>query len=422
MAGSNDMTLWVGVNPTAGSALPSTAAGDYYEIPFARENLKPATSSTKSALIRKDRQPADEVRTGMQVAGTLNGEVMHGAYTPLLEAALFSADLAAVAADVAAMTLTIVSGTGSVTAASGTPFANLVVGDYFRMVNASGANHGKTCRIVTKASDTAVTVDSVELTDETSVAGYTINPGDHAVAGKQRRDVTVVKEFTDEAKYEVQLGHLLDGLTLGVRPNGIAEIGFNFRGRSVVPDFSGTFVLRDSDAAYVATGASAGSGETAFSFPTILGGAVNTAPANPVMSTIRNATIYIDGVPSTIVTELSLTVANNVYGSQVVGVEGDRSIKPGSLAVTGSVGVLLEGAAQFALYQDAINDGAAAVSIKYSDADGRTYILHLGRAKLKPQGTENRGENQDIPLTLDFSAVIDATTNRTLRLHSWPAL
>lgn len=417
MASSNKMTLWVAKTSAAGVILPPSAEG-YFEIPWSSESLRPSSSSTRSNLVRRDRQPADDIFTGMQVSGAINGQFMHGAYDLLLEAAMFGADFAAVASATTGLTLTVTPGTS--TLAGTGAFANMAVGDFIRLEKSGAPNNGKTVRIATKASNDSITYDSGTLTAETGATGYTISPGDRTIAGTQRRDLVVVKEFSDQSKYEVQLGHLADGFTFGVRPNGIVEVSFTLRGRTVVPDFGGAFVLRNSDGAYVKTGGSPGTGETAFDFAAILAGGT-AAPANPVMSTVKNATLIVNGVESTILTNFQLQLANNVFGTPVVGVAGDRSINEGGLAISGSFEVLLEGNA-YALYQSALNDESAQIALRMQDADRRTYVIDIPKGRLRPQGTQAQGENQDVPLTIEFGGALHSGLSRTIAIQRWAAL
>ena len=75
------------------------------------------------------------------------------------------------------ITLSFAASTNTITAASGTPFANALVGDFIVVTGSSKTANNGTHKITTKTNNTTIIVDPVDaesLVDESSVASCTI--------------------------------------------------------------------------------------------------------------------------------------------------------------------------------------------------------------------------------------------------------
>lgn len=402
-------SIFIAKNPTAGSRVPSTTASDWIETPITNESVKPTSSATESAIIRADRQPQDQVRTGFEVGGTLNSEMMFGAYEHLILGAMGVSSFTQVGdGENSSITLTVTAGTKTL---AGTGIAtNAAVGDWIRLENEGEANHGLVARIATRASADSITVDSVSgtLVDETSTTGYNIRLGARATIGTVQQEFAYAKKITDasgDTFYEALLGMLVNGWTLQAAPNSILTTSFEFLGRTVVPDFDGTFSV-NADGEIDAGG-------TAVALATYLSSGFTAAPSNKVYNAIRNARVILDGVYSTVATNLQFTLSNNAFGEPVIGVQGNKFVEFGNASFTGSLEAVID---DTVLYEKFINDTPGKVALYLVDADDQGYIIDVPSIRLNDGGTSIPGQTGTIKLPLQFGAGVDSTTGRALSI------
>ena len=405
-------SVFIAENGSLGDLTPSTTAADYINIPITNESVRASSSSTTSGIIRDDRQPQDQIRTGFEVRGPINSEMMAVAYDSLLEAALLSADWATVACGVTwSRSLTVTCGT---TVTFTGAFTTAAVGDWFRIEKTGGANHMIVCRIVAKASADEVTVDSVcgaatSLTNESAVSGYVIRFGKRIVGGNTRREFTYVKKISTSSGgtvYEAALGALLDGFSVQAQPNSVVTCSFDAFGRKVIPEFDGN-VRVDT------TGAIVGSGGTVIDFATYLASGFTAAPSRKVYSAISNAQIVLDKTVNLLMTSFQLSTSNNVFGEGVIGVQGSATVEEGNAAYTGQLEAILD---DTTLYTKFINDGVASASLLLQDAEFYSYVIDMQSIKLNDGGTSIPGQTGSVKLPLSFGAGVDSTTSRAIQI------
>lgn len=404
-------SVFLAEQPSVGDLTPSTTAADYVNIPITNESVRASSSSTTSAIIRDDRQPQDQVRTGFEVQGPINSEMMAQAYDSLLEAGLFSPDWATVNSGVQTGSLAVVASTKNV-AMTGA-FAGAAVGDWFRIEKAASTNNGIVCRIATKNGDDDVTVDSVcgsssTLTDLTSTSGYTLRFGKRIVGGNTRRDFTYVKKLSTSSGstiYEAILGVLINGFGFQVQPNSILTCSFDLFARKVVPEFDGNVTINSEG--------NLDAGGTAINFASYLASGFTPAPSRKVFSSISNATIVLDKAINALMTSYQLNAANNVTGEGVIGVQGSATVEEGNASFTGQIEAILE---DTGLYTKFINDGVASIAMLLSDAESYAYVVDLPSVKLNDGGTNIPGQTGSVKLPLSFGAGVDSVTNRAIQI------
>jgi len=84
------------------------------------------------------------------------------------------------------ITLSFAASTNTITAASGTPFSNVIVGDFIMVTGSAKATNNGTHKITAKTNNTTIIVDPVDyesLTDESSKAGCTIKQNVKGIKG-----------------------------------------------------------------------------------------------------------------------------------------------------------------------------------------------------------------------------------------------
>lgn len=395
--------VYIAKQPSSSSLVPSQTANDYVETPITNESVRASSSATESGIIRDDRQPQDQIRTGFEVGGSLNSEMLFAGLDHLILGALGTATYGQVGSGVSGdISLTFddtttqnVSGTG---VASG-----LAVGDWIRFEGSGLANDGIVCRIVTKNSDNDIDVDSVSGTLVDGTGTYKVRSGTRAAGGSTKQEFTYVKKITNASGgtfYECLLGNLVNSWSLQVSPNSILTTSFEFLGRKIAADFTGTF---DIDA-----NGNVGSG-TSIDLPTYTSTTTSTAPANKPFNAISNASVILDGSLSSVISSLQLTLSNNAFGEPVVGVQGNQFVEFGNLAVSGSVEAIVD---DTVLYEKFINDQPATVAIYLVDASDQAYIIDLPSVRLNDGGTSIPGQTGSVKLPLQFGAGVDSVTNR----------
>lgn len=405
-------SVFLAENGTLGDLTPSTTAADYINIPITNESVRASSSSTTSAIIRDDRQPQAQVRTGFEVQGPINSEFMAQAYDSVLEAGLFSADWATVNSGVQNGALTVTASTKTIEMTGA--FASAAVGDWFRIENVGEANHLIVCRIASKTDANEVVVDSVcgsssTLTDETATASTDLRFGKRIVGGNTRREFTYVKKITKSSGgevYEGALGVLINGFGLQAQPNSIITCSFDLFGRKIVPEFDGN-VRVDSSGNIV------GSGGTVIDWATYLASGFTAAPSRQVFSAISHATIVLDRSVNALMTSYQLNANNNVFGEGVIGVQGSATVEEGNAAYTGQLEAILDSTD---LYEAFVNDTPSSASIYLNDGSNYGYVIDTPSISLNDGGTSIPGQTGSVKLPLSWGAGVDSTTNRAIQI------
>jgi hypothetical protein len=273
-----------------------------------------------SAEVRSDQQVADMRHGGRSARGNVEGELSTVTYDDFFEAALrgtWAAGVSATNADFATgMTIATSGSTSTLTfvGAGNLLTKGFKVGDVVRLSGATNpANNGRNLRIVALTS-LVMTVAGVLVTTGQQASGWTVAvAGRKLTMGTTKRSFTLEQAMADAATYELFTGMRVGGFTLGVQPNGMTSVGWEFQGQNGVANATGYFT---TPAAEGTTG---------------------------VVSGIDGA-LRLNGVEQAIVTGLQVNFTNNLSASPVIGSVVVPDIFYGSMVCTGSVSAYIENA------------------------------------------------------------------------------
>lgn len=211
-----------------------------------------------------------------------------------------------------------------------------------------------------------------------------------------------------------------DVLKVGVlTPSFSVEKAFEDLGKFVA--FSGMRVGQASlNIAYgeILTGSFQFMGNGATTPASTLVGAGTVAPATTtdVMNATSDiGTVTIDGVSTGIcINSMTLDINNNMRETTCIGKEFANDVKYGSASITGSVELYLS-AEVFDLYQNVLDN--TSVALTYTIDDGTySYTFLLPNVKLSGDTPAAGGKDNDVMLSLTYSALYDATEGTSLKI------
>jgi hypothetical protein len=245
------------------------------------------------------------------------------------------------------------------------------------------------------------------------VTTVTVRSGERITVGTQDRLHTYVKKLSQAGSdiYQAFLGCQFDQLGIQLSAGELMSFSTQVRGRKLVPDFDGTFVL-DSNGDIDAGG-------TSIALATYLASGFTAAPTTSVLSTASATTgaIMLDGVPSLAVESYDLQLANNIQGEQTIFVFGDAYVEPGVVAMTGNFSAVFDGTD---LMEKFVNDQTAALAVYMVGSDGKGYIFDNQAVRL---GNGQNDFNNDalVKLAFSWSAEVDSTTSRAFQIIRFDA-
>lgn len=198
-------------------------------------------------------------------------------------------------------------------------------------------------------------------------------------AGVSRRSFSVLRHFTDllaaDKPYHLFAGVELNTLSLTIPASGIVTGSFGTLGK-------GLTLLGDL---------------STLGTPTFPAGST-TAPFDSFTGTITEG-----GSAISVVTEVTLSLANGLAVRNVVG--SDETILPtvGKSNVTGSITAYFENAA---LMQKFLDETESSLEVTLTDPDGNSYVIELPRIKYNGGQPDVSGEGS-ITINLPIQALYD---------------
>jgi uncharacterized protein YceK len=363
------------------------------------ESLAFAIQNDSSKEIRSDRQTTDLVQVGASASGGVNFEMSYKEFDTLLQAVFMDTwDVFGTAGVGAAVALDINSTAGTLTAAVAptgvNAFTELAVGQFFRLVAPSDAANGAILRVASRTT-TVITVAAATPIPGTGtragVANCTISSS-RLVNGSTMRSFSVEKGMLDVSQYFTYRGMNASKLSMSFQSGAIVTGSIDFMGK-------------DS-----------------------LRGAVTAMPGSPIASATYDIVNAVTGVGNilengsplagTFIKSLKLDIDNKLRGQDAIGILGYAGIAPGTLAVSGEMEVYL---ADGVMYDKFINNTASSVIWTMKDAAGNGYAITLPKIKYSDAKVQAGGLDQDVMLSMPFTALMDATTAKTVLLDRFGA-
>lgn len=395
-ASSNRVALRYILESTYGTTPPT---GNPNDLRMTGESLAFAIQTDSSKEIRSDRQVTDLIQTGASASGGVNFEMSYKEYDNLLQAIFMDTWSVYGTNGVSApISFTIDSTAGTLTAsvAPGTTsaFSNLAVGQFFRLTATGDAADGAILQVASKTT-TAITVSAATPIPGTGsragVTGCTVSTS-RLANGSTMRSFTLEKGLLDVGQFFRYRGMNASKLSLSFQSGAFVTGSFDFMGKDSV---RGT-----------ATG---------------LPGSPVASAAYDVMNAVTGVgNLLENGTPltGTFIKSLKLDVDNKLRGQDAIGTLGYAGITSGTLAVSGEMEVYL---ADGALYDKFINNTASSVIWTMKDGAGNGYAITLPKIKYSDAKVQAGGLDQDVMLSLPFTALMDATTGKTVILDRFGA-
>ena len=211
---------------------------------------------------------------------------------------------------------------------------------------------------------------------------------DRLTAGIVRRFHTVERYFGDIADkpYHRFRGVEVNTMELSVNANAMV---------------TGTFGLIGAD---LQTGATALAGATYPAAPT-------TSPLDSFTGTLLE-----DGVPIAVITEISLSLANNLEARYVVGSKSSILPSVGRSNVSGTITAFFEDSVMLDKF---INETESQIEFNLPDAAGNNLRFWLPRVKYTGGQPDVDGEG-DITLSMPFQALLDAAEGTNIIIDRNP--
>lgn len=266
-------------------------------------------------------------------------------------------------------------------------WTGLVAGQWIRL-RAPGNGADGTLHKVSSATATVITLDAA--TPLPAYAGSSVT-GCKIVSTRlsnstTQRSFTVEKGFTDAAQYFAYRGMNLSKLSMNFASGAVVGGSFEFLGKDCMAP----------------TGA------------TQLSSTVLPSKTGDVMNAVAGVGNVLENgsaITGTYIKSLKFDLDNKLRGQTAIGVFGNAAVVPGTLEVKGEIEVYL---ANGTMYTKFINNTATSVEFTMKDmTTGFAYALKFPKVKFNDAKVQAGGLDQDVMLTMPFTALMDTTTNKT---------
>lgn len=383
-----------GVTPTTGNPNNLRITG---------ESLAFALQTDSSKEIRSDRQVTDLVAVGASASGGLNIEMSYKEYDTILQAIFMDSWTVYGTNGVSAsISFTIDSAAGTLTAATAPAgvdaFSGLAVGQFFRLSAGVDAAHGAILRVASRTA-TVITVSAatpVPGTGSRAAVAGTVSSS-RLVNGSTKRSFTVEKALLDVAQFFRYRGMNASKLSLAFASGAIVTGSFDFMGKDSLRNLAGGAVI-----------ANTGDSRTTLVGLPIASATYDVVNAVTGVGNLIEAGVLMSGV---FIKSLKIDIDNKLRGQDAIGVLGFSGVAPGTLMVTGEMEVYLTDGA---LYDKFVNNTATSVVWTMRDSAGNGYAITLPKIKYSDAKVQAGGLDQDVMLSLPFTALMDATTSKTV--------
>lgn len=265
---------------------------------------------------------------------------------------------------------------------------NLVVGQWVRLKAPGNGADGTLFKVAALPDSTHITLDAA--TPLPNVAGTGVT-GCRLVSTRlsnstTQRSFTVEKGFTDAAQYFAYRGMNLSKLSMSFASGAIVGGSFEFLGKDCMAPTGATQLSSTAQ-------------------PSKTGDVMNAVAG--VGNVLENGS----AITGTYIKSLKFDLDNKLRGQTAIGVFGNAAVVPGTLEVKGEIEVYL---ANGTMYSKFINNTATSIEFTMKDmTTGFAYALKFPKVKFNDAKVQAGGLDQDVMLTMPFTALMDTTTNKT---------
>lgn len=366
-----------------------TPAAAMTNINVTSESLGQNTNQVISEYIRSDRQNADVARASITAGGDVGIELQYGGYDNLLEGALMSDWANAV--NISGTTFDAASGDNSFNdSATGFVSGGITQGMWIKVAGfTTAANNGYFK--VESVTAGKIIVSGGTLTTEASGDSVTIKNSGFLKNGITSKSFTVEKEFSDITQFVSFTGMRVGTFAMTIAPGSIISGSFGFQGK-----------------------------EAAVAGTTVGTGSPTAASTNSVMNAVDHVSnVREGGAAATFdITSLSLNLDNALRDQPAVGSVANIGIGEGTVNVTGNLEIYFADDAEYAKH---LNDTESSLSFITTDSAGNAYVWDIPRLKYGAGNPQAGGKDQDVLVSLDFTAFRDATDGNTITITRFVA-
>lgn len=340
----------------------------------------------ESGEIRSDRQNASDIQGNKNVGGGVETELSNLSHDELLSSGLFN-DWVSI--DTGATTLSAVNATNSFDRGAGSFVTDGFVVGQWVLVSGFGTNptNNGWFKVTGVAATVLTVVGSDALIDETGDADEQIQ-GDYLKGGVAPQYLSIRKAYRDIDKAVIFDGCVVSEVGLTIAPDAVIGLTFTINGQDET----------------LLTGTGATGAGTA---------ATDVATTTPMDS--FSGIVLLDDVINATITNISLTLNNNIDDLFVVGSRYKIDQSPGRQDVSGDLGFYFEDLTE---YEASVNHTSKSIDV--TSNDGTNYFaISMPRVFYDLETPSADGEGA-MPMTGPFRARYDSTTDATIILSRSP--
>lgn len=373
-------------------------AGNPNNLRMTGESLAFSIQTDTSKEIRSDRQVTDLVQTGAGASGDINFEFSYNEFDPLLEAVFQGAftvfgvnGVGAViptSATFAASTLTAGAATSGASI-----FTNLVAGQWVKIAGSTiqGQNIWAQVSKSVAPTSTVLTFEGTPFTGLIGNGGAAVTvSASRLVNGTTLNSYTIERNIADAAtpQFFAYRGMRASKMTLKFASGSIVGGSFSFMGKDAV--------RQDTTS--------------------LLPGTPIASKTFDVINAVSGVGNVLEGgapLTGTYIKSAELTIDNSLRGQTAIGTLGNVGVGTGTLQVSGTIEVYL---ADGTMWDKFRNNTASSISLRATDGAGNGYVITLPKIKYGDAKVNAGGQDQDIILSMPFTALMDATSGKTIIL------
>lgn len=356
--------------------------GNHYELRLTGESLNFDIQTETSKEIRSDRQTTDLVQVGASANGGINFELSYGEYDAFIASVLQGAWVEAGTNGESTISATFT--TTTLTASTGTPFANVVAGQWIYISGASTQANNGWFKVLTATSSTVLTFAAATFTAEGPTASVKVS-GARVSNGTTQTSFTLEKEFGDVTQFLAYTGMTPSKLSLNIASGSMVTGSFDFLGKN---------------------GAAAGA--------TVLPGTKTASLTGGVLNGVSHVANILEGgavMSGVYIKSLSLSADNTLRVQDAIGTLGAVGIGSGTLSLTGNLELYF---ANSDLYTKFVNNTDSSLSLRIAGSDGKGYVITLPRVKYSSAQIQAGGIGQDVMVSMGYQAIRDTSSGKTI--------
>ena len=375
------------------------------ELRFTNESLNYSAQTAVSEEIRSDRQVSDIIRTGVESGGDVGVELSFGAFDDLFEGMLYNdwtaeKDSAAGSPESPPFVIAAVAGSPQAqsTISVGSPdtgfLDSLTVGAFIEVTNsgASPTNDG-----FYRVDDVVAGIATVSPQMPSDLTENIRIRESHLRNGVTLKSFLLEKAFTDVGEFFTFTGMRVGTANISIAPGAILTGSFGFSGENA--SMQGTSIISG-----------------------LLSPETIPVATNDVYNAVDNVgNVLIDGVvdPDVCFTEISFDVENNLRFQPCIGQLESSGIGVGRTQISGTLSAYFINRTFFEKY---LNFDTVSVSFTVTDAAGNTYLLDFPSVKFTNGEVVAGGNDEDVLVTIEFTAKRDPTLGFTLGMNRFGAI